>query len=151
MRFPTMWYVRPAKAQTSLRIRADWSEPLLVVEYYVTVKLLTEHHLKFLCLTGGCTGSSESTLIKMPHYWKSRVAAQLCPRTLWQGRRRWSGRTASAGPLFWTSMLSAVSLFSCFGSFFFVLTSDFQFIDAIINNARCACHPLTDLANVWKH
>ena len=27
MRFPTMWYVRPAKAQTSLRIRAVWSEP----------------------------------------------------------------------------------------------------------------------------
>ena len=23
MRFPTMWYVQPAKAQTSLRIRAD--------------------------------------------------------------------------------------------------------------------------------
>ena len=30
MRFPTMWYVRPAKAQTSLRIRAVWSEPLLL-------------------------------------------------------------------------------------------------------------------------
>ena len=30
MRFPTMWYVRPAKAPTSLRIRAVWSEPLLV-------------------------------------------------------------------------------------------------------------------------
>ena len=30
MRFPTMQYVRPAKAQTSLRIRAGWSEPLLV-------------------------------------------------------------------------------------------------------------------------
>ena len=30
MRFPTMWYVRPAKAQTSLRIRTVWSEPLLV-------------------------------------------------------------------------------------------------------------------------
>ena len=29
MRFP-MWYVRPAKAQTSLRIQAVWSEPLLV-------------------------------------------------------------------------------------------------------------------------
>ena len=29
MRFPTMWYVRPAKAQISLRIRADCSEPLL--------------------------------------------------------------------------------------------------------------------------
>ena len=38
--------------------------------------------------------------------------------------------------------------YSYFGSFFFVLTSDFQFIDAIINNARCACHPLTDLAKV---
>ena len=30
MRFPTMWHVRPAKAQTSLRIRTVWSEPLLV-------------------------------------------------------------------------------------------------------------------------
>ena len=30
MIFPTMWYVRPAKAQTSLRISAVWSEPLLV-------------------------------------------------------------------------------------------------------------------------
>ena len=30
MRFPTMWYVRPAKAQTILRIRANRSEPLLV-------------------------------------------------------------------------------------------------------------------------
>ena len=55
----------------------------LSFEYYVTVKLLTEHHLEFLCLIGGCTGSSESTLINMPHCWKSRVAAQLCPRTLW--------------------------------------------------------------------
>ena len=30
MRFPTMWYVRPAKTQISLRIQAVWSEPLLV-------------------------------------------------------------------------------------------------------------------------
>ena len=30
MRFPTIWYVRPAKPQISLRIRAVWSEPLLV-------------------------------------------------------------------------------------------------------------------------
>ena len=29
MGFPTMWYVRPAKPQISLRIRAVWSEPLL--------------------------------------------------------------------------------------------------------------------------
>ena len=41
------------------------------------VKLLTEHHLEFLSLKGGCRGSSESTLVKMPHCWKSRVAAQI--------------------------------------------------------------------------
>ena len=40
------------------------------------VKLLTEHHLKFQGFKGGCTGSSESTLVKMPHCWKSHVTAQ---------------------------------------------------------------------------
>ena len=29
------------------------------------VKLLTEHHLEFLSLKGGCTGLSESTLGKI--------------------------------------------------------------------------------------
>ena len=47
------------------------------LEYSMSVKLLTEHHLEFLCLKGGCTGLSESTLVKMPHCWKSHVAAQL--------------------------------------------------------------------------
>ena len=41
------------------------------------VKLPAEHHLKFLSLKGGCTGSSESTLVKMPHCWKSHIAAQI--------------------------------------------------------------------------
>ena len=49
----------------------------LSLEYSLTVELLTEHHLECLCLTGGCTGSSESTLVKMPHCWKSRVAAHI--------------------------------------------------------------------------
>ena len=31
----------------------------------MSVKLLTEHHSEFLCLKGGCTGSMESTLVKM--------------------------------------------------------------------------------------
>ena len=44
----------------------------------MSVKLLTEHYLEFLSLKGGCTGSSESTLVKMPHCWKSHVTAQLC-------------------------------------------------------------------------
>ena len=41
------------------------------------VKLLTEHHLEFLSLTGGYRGSSESTHVKMPHCWKSHATAQL--------------------------------------------------------------------------
>ena len=59
MRFPTMWYVRPAKPQISL------------------VKLLIEHRLELLSLKGGYTGSYESTLVKMPHCWKSHVMAQI--------------------------------------------------------------------------
>ena len=41
------------------------------------VKLLTEHHLEILSLKWGCTGSSESTLFKMPHCWKSHVVAHI--------------------------------------------------------------------------
>ena len=41
------------------------------------VKLLTGHHLEFLSLKGGCTGSSESTLVKMSNCWKSHSAAQI--------------------------------------------------------------------------
>ena len=42
-------------------------------------KLLTEHHLEFLSLKVhvGCTGSTESTFVKIPHCWKSHVVAQL--------------------------------------------------------------------------
>ena len=60
MRFPTMWYVRPAKPQISL-----------------LVKLLTEHHFEFLSIKGGCRGLYESTLVKMSNYWKSHAAAQM--------------------------------------------------------------------------
>ena len=41
------------------------------------VKLLTEHHLEFLSLKGGCTGLSKSTLVKMQHCWKSHVMAHI--------------------------------------------------------------------------
>ena len=41
------------------------------------VKLLTERHLEFLSLKGGCTGSSESTLVKMSNCWESHVMAQI--------------------------------------------------------------------------
>ena len=42
----------------------------------MSVKLLIEHNLEFLSLKRGCTGSSESTLVKMPHYWKYHALAQ---------------------------------------------------------------------------
>ena len=38
MRFPTMWYMRPAKPQTSLHIRTGWSEPLLVAWVFYECK-----------------------------------------------------------------------------------------------------------------
>ena len=41
------------------------------------VKLLTERHLEFLSLKGGCGGSSESTLVKMSNCWKSHAAAHI--------------------------------------------------------------------------
>ena len=41
------------------------------------VKLLTEQHLEFLSLKGGCKGLSEPTLVKMSNCWKSHAAAQL--------------------------------------------------------------------------
>ena len=41
------------------------------------IKLLTDLHLEFLSLKGGCRGSSESTNFKLPHCWKSHVAAQM--------------------------------------------------------------------------
>ena len=47
------------------------------LQYSLSVNLLTEHHLGVLSLKGGCTGSSESTFVKMPHCWKSRVTAHM--------------------------------------------------------------------------
>ena len=57
MRFLTMWYVRPAYAQSDQSLCKS-------LEYSMTVKLQTEHHLEFLRFKGGCTGSYESTLVK---------------------------------------------------------------------------------------
>ena len=48
-----------------------------VLNATMIVKLLTEHHLEFLSLKGGCRGSSESTHVKMPHCWKSHAVAQM--------------------------------------------------------------------------
>ena len=65
-----MWYMY---VHTHSLIRASASRLNIL---WVFLKLLNEHHLEFLSLKGGCTGSSESTLVKMPHFWKSCVTAQ---------------------------------------------------------------------------
>ena len=67
--------------QQSVRSACAYAQPdqslCLSLKYCMTVKLLTEHHLEFLSLKGGSTGSSEPTHVKMPHCWKSHVVAQM--------------------------------------------------------------------------
>ena len=46
----------------------------------MSVKLLTEHHLKFLSFIGGCRGSAESTRVKMSNFGKSHAAAHISAR-----------------------------------------------------------------------
>ena len=58
------------------------------LKYSMIVKLLTEHHLEFLSLKGGCRGSSESTHVKMPHCWKSHALAQVRMTTKYDNQRR---------------------------------------------------------------
>ena len=59
----------------------------LSLEYSMTVKLLTEDYLESLSLKGGCTGSSETTLVKMPHCWRSQVVAHIKIFLIYQGFR----------------------------------------------------------------
>ena len=47
------------------------------LEFSTSAELLTEHFLEVLSLKGGCTSSSESTLVKMSNYWKSHALAHL--------------------------------------------------------------------------
>ena len=66
--------------QQSLRSACAYAQSdqslCLPLEYSMIIKLLTEHHLEFLSLKGGCRGLSESTLVNMPHCWKSHALAQ---------------------------------------------------------------------------
>ena len=48
----------------------------------MALRILTELTLECLSLKGGYAGSSESTLVKMPHCWKSHVTAQILTQLL---------------------------------------------------------------------
>ena len=76
MRFPTMWYLRPARLRSVCPYAQSDQSHFKSLEYSLNVKLLTEHHLEFISLKGGCTDSSESIHVKMPH-WKSHVTSQI--------------------------------------------------------------------------
>ena len=67
-----------------------------VLHYSMIVKLLTEHHLEFLSLEVGCTGSSESTLVKMSNCWKSHAAYVFYTHT----RNRLKGECVLTVPYF---------------------------------------------------
>ena len=53
----------------------------------MSVKLLTKRHVEFLSFKGGCTGLSESTLVKITHCLKSHVTAHLYNYSEWEERR----------------------------------------------------------------
>ena len=61
---------QPAHAQSDQSLCSS-------LEYSMSVKLLTEHLLEVLSLKVGYKGSFESSLVKMPHCWKSHVMAQI--------------------------------------------------------------------------
>ena len=50
----------------------------------MNVQLLAEQHLEFLSLEEGCTGWPESTLVKMPHCWKSHVITHILLKQLYK-------------------------------------------------------------------
>ena len=80
MRFPTMWYVRPTKPLISLRIRAVWSEPLMLVAWVLYECWATDWATDWTSFGVSKLKSDsrlESTLVEMPHCWKSHVAAQM--------------------------------------------------------------------------
>ena len=78
MRFPTMWYAQSDQSLKSACAYAQSDQSLCKsLGYSMNIKLLSEQNLEFLSLREGCTSSFESTLVKMPHGWRSHVTAHL--------------------------------------------------------------------------
>ena len=74
MKFPTFVVCATSKSSDQPALMRNL---IRAFEYSMSVKLLTGQHLEFLSLQGGCTCFSKSTLVKMPHCWKSHVAAHI--------------------------------------------------------------------------
>ena len=74
MRSPTSWYIVCTTSKGSDQLTRAFASHLNILRM---LRLLIEQHFEFLSLKGGCTGSFESLLVKMPHCWKSHVAAHI--------------------------------------------------------------------------
>ena len=77
MGFPTMWCVRQQSLRSTCAYAQSGQGLYSSLEYSMSVELLIEHDLELLSFKRCFTGSSESTLVKMPHCWKSHVAAYM--------------------------------------------------------------------------
>ena len=67
MGFPTMCMCDQQSLRSACAYGQSDQSLCKSLEYSMTIKLLTEKYFEFLSLKGGCTGLSESTLVKMPH------------------------------------------------------------------------------------
>ena len=76
----------------------------------MTVQLLSEHHVLFLSLKGGCIGSSDSRFVKFPHSWKSHFVAYLVPIAYVSIHADASCRARSTITFFFTSSDGSSSL-----------------------------------------
>ena len=85
----------------------------------MSVKLLTEHHLEFLSLKEGCTGSSESTLVKMPPCWKSHVTAHILFGLFY--------RPPNSNSLYFSSIEDSIHLTVDTGIQYIIVISDFNY------------------------
>ena len=65
----------------------------------MTLKLLTDHHLEFISLKGGCTGSSESAHVKMPHRWKSHVTVHMYKAINYMNKKLPQSRDSKIGSI----------------------------------------------------
>ena len=120
MRFPTISKAPDQPAHMHSLVRAFASR----VNIHRNVKLLTEHRLEFVSLKGGYTGSSESTLIRMPHcvaaqfmiYWLRADAYDTLGTFISQRKRKI--QTSTTNLVFHTSSAPFMLEFIVIGGFF---------------------------------
>ena len=101
----------------------------------MSVELLAKQHLEFLSLRGACTGSSESTHVKMPNCWKSHVAAYIFSKV---GNR--SCYCENDRPTF--------SIFNQLLSGHFILNSHRAMIDKNVSSMCETCPELEGVDNI---